>query len=511
MSTNMSEPVMESDADMLKLLSHVSISNEPSHLRFSDYAHLPLIDILHSYLQRVLASPRTGVNILVYGVPGSGKTQLAAVLANKLDCELAVIKAQGTHGVGLDAEGRIRCFRAAQSLLKQRRALILFDEAEDVFNEELASYGWRSPALENKAWMNNILETNQTPAIWVSNSVEYMNAAFIRRFDVVLETALPAGPFRQVMVERSCKELIQPEVMAQLVASPDLAPAVLERAMDVIKFTHNNFAGDASQTLTHLVESTLLAQGHGRLALPHQPGSNLQYALSALSTDRDMTRVTAGILKARAGRICLYGPSGTGKTAYGNWMARQLGRPLHTKRASDIIKPYLGETEKSLVSVFQQANKEGAVLLIDEVDSFLRDRRHAHRNWEVSAVNEMLTQMEVFEGVFIASTNLMDDIDQAALRRFDLKVKFDYLQAEQAWQLLLSICKALELSPPKPSDQQRLASLRFLTPGDFAAICRQHRFYPLEKAADIVTALANECALKDIAKTAPIGFINTAA
>ncbi|MBW6608203.1 ATP-binding protein, partial [Salmonella enterica subsp. enterica serovar Weltevreden] len=85
---------------------------------------------------------------------------------------------------------------------------------------------------------------------------------------------------------------------------------------------------------------------------------------------------------------------------------------------------------------FRKAQNDGAVLLIDEVDSFLQDRRGAQHNWEVSEVNEMLTQMESFSGVFVASTNLMEGLDQAALRRFDLKVKFDYLRADQAWALL---------------------------------------------------------------------------
>ena len=63
-------------------------------------------------------------------------------------------------------------------------------------------------------------------------------------------------------------------------------------------------------------------------------------------------------------------------------------------------------------------SKLPAILLIDEVDSFLQDRRHAQRSWELSGVNEMLTQMESYQGVFIGSTNLMSSLDSAALRRF---------------------------------------------------------------------------------------------
>lgn len=61
----------------------------------------------------------------------------------------------------------------------------------------------------------------------------------------------------------------------------------------------------------------------------------------------------------------------------------------------------------------------------------MRDRTGARRSWEVSQVNELLTQMEAFEGIFVASTNLIDTLHAASLRRFDFDVKFGYLTREQ--------------------------------------------------------------------------------
>src|SRR5690606_31926520 len=116
---------------------------------------------------------------------------------------------------------------------------------------------------------------------------------------------------------------------------------------------------------------------------------------------------------------------------------------------------------------FRQAEQQGALLLIDEVDSFLQDRRKAQRSWEASMVNEMLTCMESFPGVFIASTNLIDGLDQAALRRFDLKVKFDFLRHEQAWELLCRHCARLGLPAPPVCLQANMRKLDRLTPGDY--------------------------------------------
>ncbi len=72
--------------------------------------------------------------------------------------------------------------------------------------------------------------------------------------------------------------------------------------------------------------------------------------------------------------------------------------PLTVKRVSDLISPYAGKSEQNIARAFGDAQSEQAVLMMDEVDSFLQDRRGAQRGREVSLVNEMLTQMEAFPG-----------------------------------------------------------------------------------------------------------------
>ena len=78
---------------------------------------------------------------------------------------------------------------------------------------------------------------------------------------------------------------------------------------------------------------------------------------------------------------------------------------------------YVGETEKNMAAMFREVELESAILLLDEEDSFLVDRRGAQRSFEMSEVNEMLQRMERFHGIFICTTDLMDRIDQATLRR----------------------------------------------------------------------------------------------
>lgn len=167
----------------------------------------------------------------------------------------------------------------------------------------------------------------------------------------------------------------------------------------------------------------------------------------------------------------------------------------------------LGENEKNIAAAFQEAEQDGALLLIDEVDSFLQDRRGAKARWEASLVNEMLTQMESFSGVFVASTNLMAGLDQAALRRFDLKVKFDFLKPDQSCELFSRQIIYLAIEAPSSSQLSKVSRLKNLTPGDFAAVARQSRFRRICSSDDLLKALEVECGIKEGAKSG-IGFIN---
>jgi SpoVK/Ycf46/Vps4 family AAA+-type ATPase len=123
--------------------------------------------------------------------------------------------------------------------------------------------------------------------------------------------------------------------------------------------------------------------------------------------------------------------------------------------------------------MFDEAQTEQSVLLLDEADSFLRSRRMAERNYEVSEVNEMLQGMERFSGVFICTTNLFDDLDEAALRRFTFKIRFMPLNAEQRERMFVAEALGGDASQLSAEQSERLHRLDVLAPGDFASVKRQ--------------------------------------
>ena len=508
LSDEVSDQLRHNDVDLAHLLRDVICQVGPGKLTLKDFQHVQdTLDVLHPYLRRSLSKNANGVNVLIHGAPGTGKTQLALALAGELSCDMFEVSSQNEAGDGVNGGVRLRVFRAAQTMLRQRKAMILFDEAEDVFDGSWQEGKGKSSAQAKKAWMNRLLENNSVPTIWLSNAVDCIDPAFVRRFDIVLEMPLLQGRHRERMLEETCGDLIDATTRNRLVEAHGLAPAVLERAARVIRTVQDDLpANRTSAGLERLVESTLVAQGHEALTQGAATALPASYDTRHISADVDLGEIAAGIVKAKTGRICLYGPPGTGKTAFGYWLAKQLDVPLHAKRVSDIVGPYVGQTERNLARVFREASTEGAVLLLDEVDSFLQDRQRAQRSWEVTAVNEMLTQMEAYSGVFIASTNLMDGLDQAALRRFDLKVKFDYLHPAQALDLFEVHRQSLGLPEPDEGIRSTVARLGNLTPGDFAAVTRQHRFRPLDSVDALVSALEAECSLKKDSRK-PVGFL----
>lgn len=184
-------------------------------------------------------------------------------------------------------------------------------------------------------------------------------------------------------------------------------------------------------------------------------------------------------LKVRPkGSLCLYGPPGTGKTQFVEHLAHELGLPLVSKKASDLLSKWVGDNEKNVAAMFQEAEAEEAILFLDEGDSFLRDRRHADKQWEVTQVNELLQHMERFPGIFVLATNLFTGLDTAALRRFTFKLEFLALNPEQRWDMFVNETGLKgKLGSHSDKDREewkrRLQQMRQLAAGDFATVKRQ--------------------------------------
>ncbi len=440
--------------------------------------------MLITLLNAAVSRKEPGVNVLLYGPPGTGKTELAKVVAQAAGLDLFEVEYADRDGNSLSGRDRYRSLQIAQVFLKgSARAALLFDEVEDVFppvSTEAAQFmaraeqGPTSGSVSGKAWVNQILESNAVPTLWITNRIEQIDPAFRRRFAYHLELKSPPPGARQQLVRRTLEGVAVSEAFtARLAERKGLTPAQIRTAARFAELAQTD-----DMSVETLIERQLrnadLALGTVDSSRTARP-SMTTYDLDMLNVETrfEIPRIVEAIKARGHGTLCFYGAPGTGKTALAEHLAKTIGRPLIVKQASDLMSKYIGETEQNMAAMFKEAEAEQAVLLLDEADSFLQDRRGAQRTYEVTEVNEMLQGMERFNGVFVCTTNLLDRLDQAALRRFTFKIKFMPLTTVQRERMFVVEALESDVARLTPDLRNRLSAMSQLCPGDFAAVKRQ--------------------------------------
>ena len=431
-----------------------------------------------------------GFNILLYGVPGTGKTSFAKVLAKTAKLDLYPVGV--CNGGEAEKNYRLQQFYRQQFLLKNiKNACLLFDEGEDMFSS--------LETRTNKMEINNLLENNDIPVIWTTNKIHRMDPAYIRRFTLAVCFNKPSVEVRQKIWHKYLTEnkiACGKDDTLKLAKKYEVAPAMIAGATSAARMAK----GDLNTVKDHLAFMTQALNGGYKK--PEESNRVENFSPALIHADMDLNALTEQLkgLGRLNFSLCLYGASGTGKSAYARYLAEQLGLDVLHRRASDLISCYVGETEQNIAKAFAQAKEEKSLLIFDEADTFLRDRSLAARSWEVSSVNEMLTWMESHPYPFICTTNLMDTLDPASLRRFSFKVKYDFLTNEQVREAFKHFF-GLAVS------NADISGLDKLTPGDFALV--KNKAEILGKASQFLAVkemLETEQKLKHNAIGNGIGF-----
>ena len=470
-----------------------------TNLTTKNYPHIKEdVKILLSFLKNAVSKKQKGVNVLLYGSAGTGKTELSKVIASELNLKLYEVAYDDEYGYATE-DRRLRSYCLAQNVLSAGSNLLMYDEAEDIFNtnnDEKRQYG--------KAFINRSLETNYLPTIWITNNILDMDEAVVRRFNLAIEIGIPTEDVRAKIIKKYSENLIDNKLVKKLAKNRFVAPAVVSNASLVVS---NLNTKDKNKAFERVISNTLKAQGYDEIEKDEKPSVDLpsSYDPNFVNSDCDLNELMQGIKASKNARICLYGVPGTGKSAYAKFIAKSLKKPIIIKKGSDLLSMFVGGTEKNIALAFKEAKDKKAVLVFDEVDSFLQDRSMATRSWEVTQVNEMLVQMESFDGIFIATTNLIDNLDKACLRRFDLKLEFGYLLPEQAQNLFKKECALLKVKFDENASK-KVSNLGLLAPGDFASVRRQAKFRPIKNGDDFCHRLELEVALKNEEKSVKIGF-----
>jgi SpoVK/Ycf46/Vps4 family AAA+-type ATPase len=479
--------------------------------RFAYVAHLAAI--AREYLEQTLKAGKVGANVLIYGAPGTGKSQLARAIAQALKINLLEISPTNLAGAAVAPIRRIRNYRIAQAFYGNEGNVLLFDEVEEVFTLVGTDRSDDETAIPQKSFLNTLLESSKIPTIWIANSIADFDPAYLRRFDICFEMPVPTQGTRLSMLQEAFKGSIGMGLVQAIAQHEKVSPALIHQVAEVsATLASNDTVAKREESVVELLNQKLRAQGTKEVHYKSiDSAGRLLFDPSFVHCSEDLQQIAEGLKTTKMGRLCLYGPPGTGKTAFGKGLAQLLDLPHMVVSGSTLRGRYVGDTEKNIAKAFAAAKSERAVLQLDEVDTFLADRSKDLQVHEVAHINEMLVQMENFEGVFIASTNLMDNLDDAALRRFDLALKFDYLKPEAVLALFDRCAVLLGFDATDASLIGRLQQLRGLTPGDFEQALRRGRLTNIKGPAQLVEALEQANRLKKgVGQSKPIGFLKAA-
>ena len=439
------------------------------------------------------------ISLLLYGKPGSGKTEFAKSLAKasglkplifKNEAELNVSQKTGENYV----LSRLNLFLS----ISRPDTVLIIDEADTLLKTRDSSFfGMISPS-KTKGTINKMLEANKNKIIWIVNFTGQIDESTLRRFNFSYKFDAMSREQLKSIAQTKLSPLNLPQLMNEkilgLMEKYSVTGASVDNVVKTIKSLESSSlqSGEAANTDSDFIDSvqailkenSLLISGKKRMR--ENVGKN--YDTKALNASMEPEKIVRMVQNAEefsknnsqnlSGgengiRMLFYGKSGTGKTEFARYISESLGKKILLKRASDILDKYVGGSEQNIRNAFEEADRTGSILLFDEADSFFANRENAEHSWERTQVNEFLTQMEEFGGIIICTTNLKEIMDSAMNRRFHIIVEFKPLDKTGIRCMLEKYFASYKFSDEEICRLERKESV---TPGDFGLLANRMRF-----------------------------------
>jgi transitional endoplasmic reticulum ATPase len=350
-----------------------------------------------------------------------------------------------------------------------------------------------------KGFINRLLEINQIPTFWITNSHSEMDAAVLRRFDIVVNLTTPPLETRGKIAAKYFETLGEPPryLLDSNITSADIAritkvaKVVLEETKDI----------NAVEMLSE--EYLKLYSSHYEM-LPPRGGAEIPYSPDLCNHTADLPELTAA-LKGHSAAILLLGPQGSGKGATAQYLGNQWGMVVR-KSAADLV----GQSTQSCVHLlkiwFERLRQEKAVGVLENADVLLDTAT------EISAVNAIVTDclsglLSRHTGVVcVCCTGPAKNLPVAFLNCFEIKIEFEALKTQQCLQYIAAVC-CITGEVLAPEIRRRAAGLSGIVPQNFTTVLHRAKLLNRQVTPEyLVHELERDSAFIDGNSKKQVGF-----
>ncbi len=465
-------------------LCHPSLSSNTYIAPENEFA----LNIIRNYTTRPLLNSAKELNqqnlniipslpFFIEGLPGSGRTTLMKIIASKLNKPMIVVNCAQLVMLSPDDLSAyfIELFHDAlmlDALVTLKDASLVLAEARyvPIITRHLSNFAVvcafcvdlkqavtpeMEPFVTFKTKMASNLKENAV-SVWKQHlgNLPMVNTKNVDMLD--LSRSLALQPFQIQKATRLA--YYASDASSEDIFDPEAVPL--------------------SNSQLHRAASSQVAKNIGTLAFISDPEVTLD---DVIVSDEIMSKIKQIIGSAKnrrrvlyewglskrirrgTGVICLFdGEPGTGKTHSAEAIAQTLGLQLMRVNIASMVDKYIGETEKNLTKIFEQARPDMSLLLFDEADSLFTKRTSnvskSNDRYSNMSVNVLLQLVERYEGVSVLTTNLKNSIDPAFERRITYKIYFGMPKKEERIRLWKYMCPP-DVLTAEPLDYEWLGEL----------------------------------------------------